>query len=105
MLEGPYKTHLTKRIMDRFPDRCIVVRLDSALRQGVPDMAVLFEGGMWALLEAKTSASARRQPNQDYYVQKLDAMCYAAFIYPENEEAVLDELQQEYESRRTTRFP
>lgn len=97
MLEGEYKTRLTKKILDRFPGRCIVVRLDSALKQGIPDMAVLFEGGFWAALEAKISVNARRQPNQPFYVKKLDDMCFAAFICPENEEAVLNELQQEFE--------
>lgn len=95
--EGSYKTYLTKEIYKRFPNRCIVVRLDSALLQGVPDMGILFEGGFWCFLEAKSSANADRQPNQEFYVQKLNDMCFAAFIFPENEEAVLDELQEEFE--------
>jgi hypothetical protein len=96
--EGKYKTGLTGRIYDRFPGRCIVVRLDAALLQGIPDMGVLFEGGFWCLLEAKSSADADRQPNQEFYVQKLNDMCFSAFIYPENEEAVLNELQEEFET-------
>lgn len=96
--EGAYKTRLTERIYRRFgEDRCQVVRLDSALLQGVPDIGVLFIGGFWALLEAKISMNARRQPNQQFYVQKLNDMCFSAFICPENEEAVLDELQEEFE--------
>lgn len=101
--EGAYKTTLTKAIYKRFPNRCIVVRLDSALLQGVPDMAVLFEGGFWCSLEAKTSADADRQPNQEFYVHKLNDMCFAAFIYPEIEEAVLDELQEEFENHWAAR--
>lgn len=101
--EGRYKTQLTKRIEDRFPGRCIVVRLDAALLQGVPDMGILFEGGYWCVLEAKTSIDANRQPNQAHYVQRLNDMCFAAFICPENEEAVLDELQAEYEHHWATR--
>lgn len=105
MLEGEYKTELTKRIYQRFgDDGCLVVRLDSALLQGIPDMGVLFAGGFWAMLEAKTSAKAKRQPNQSYYVNWLGNMCFAAFIYPANEEAVLDELQQTYQDYWAARF-
>lgn len=101
--EGKYKTALTGRIYDRFPSRCIVVRLNPDNLQGIPDLGVLFEGGFWGLLEAKSSASARHQPNQPFYVQQLNAMCFAAFIYPENEEAVLDELQEEFENHWAAR--
>jgi hypothetical protein len=47
-------------------------------------------------------ASASRQPNQDYYVEQLDEMSFAAYIYPENEEEVLSALQQAFESPRRT---
>lgn len=105
MLEGPYKTELTKRIYDRFGrDVCEVIRLDAGLKQGVPDMGILFRGGFWAVLEAKAHARARRQPNQSYYIEMFGRMCFAAFISPENEEAVLNELQQEYQSHRATRM-
>lgn len=104
MLEGEYKTRLTKKLYDRFPD-CFVVRLDSALRQGIPDMGALFPDGFWALLEAKISMKAKRQPNQGFYIEMFDRMCFARFICPENEEAVLDELQREYENHRKARLP
>lgn len=101
--EGKYKTELTKRIYDRFGrDVCEVIILDS--RQGLPDRLIVFEGGFWAFLEVKISATADVQPNQPYYVEKFGRMCFAAFIYPENEEAVLDALEQEYESRWAARF-
>jgi hypothetical protein len=102
--EGLYKTQLTGRIYDRFGDRCVVLRMDANNRQGIPDILVIFEGGYWAALEAKTSEKAPHQPNQPYYVARLGNMCFAAFIYPENEEAVLNELQQEYETHWATRI-
>lgn len=93
--EGAYKTELTKRIIKRFGrDVCEVIVLDS--RQGLPDRLVVFKGGFWAFLEAKISATATRQPNQPYYIERFGRMCFAAFIYPENEEAVLNELAEEY---------
>lgn len=104
MLEGAYKTALTKRINKRWGSRVVVVRLDSALKQGVPDMLLLFHGGFWAALEGKTSAKSKIQPNQPYYVDLMDKLCFAAFIYPENEEAVLNELQQELENHWAARL-
>lgn len=93
--EGKYKTALTGRIYKRFGrDVCEVLILDS--RQGLPDRLVIFDGGFWAFLEAKISATAEIQPNQPYYVEKFGRMCFAAFIYPENEEAVLNDLETCY---------
>lgn len=100
--EGKYKTELAHRIYKRFgEDVCEVIILDS--RQGLPDRLVVFRGGFWAFLEAKITMNAARQPNQPYYIEKFGRMCFAAFICPENEEAVLDELQAEYEHHWATR--
>lgn len=105
MLEGEFKTRLTKKIERRFGDDVFVVRFDSAFKQGIPDMGLLFRHGFWAALEAKTSASARRQPNQPYYVELMGRLCYAAFIYPENEEAVLNDVETQYDQYcRQARF-
>lgn len=96
--EGAYKTALAKRIIKRFgSDVCEVIALDS--RQGLPDRLVVFRGGFWAFLEAKITATAKRQPNQPYYIERFGRMCFAAFIYPENEEAVLNDLEAEYRKR------
>lgn len=67
-------------------------------------MLLLFEGGFWAALEGKTSETAPHQPNQPYYVDLMDKLSFAAFIYPENEEAVLNELEQEYQSHWEARL-
>lgn len=104
MLEAAYKTGLAGRIETRWGSRVIVVRLDANLRQGVPDMLLLFEGGFWAALEGKRSATAPHRPNQPFYVDLMDKLCFAAFIYPENEEAVLNELEEEYATHRASRL-
>jgi len=101
--EGRYKTKLTDKIYARFgEDNCEVIILDN--RQGHPDRLVVFKGGFWAFLEAKISATADVQPNQPYYIEKFGRWCFAAFIHPENEEAVLDELEKEYKNHRTARI-
>jgi hypothetical protein len=104
MLEGAYKTQLTARIGKRWGSRCMVVRLDANLRQGIPDMLLLFEGGFWAALEGKRSATAPDRPNQPYYVDLMNQLCFAAFIYPENEEAVLNDLEQEFQAHWAARL-
>lgn len=103
LLEGPYKTALTKRIEKRWGPLVMVFRLDPDFRQGIPDMLLLFEGGFWATLEGKRNAKAPYRPNQQYYVELMDRLCFSAFIYPENEEAVLNELEEAYQSHRQAR--
>ena len=81
---------------------CIVVHLDPNEIQGIPDLLILYND-MWAALEGKKSATASHRPNQDYYVDLMNQMSFASFIYPENKEEVLHELQQAFEFRRYAR--
>lgn len=55
------------------------------------------------MLEVKASASAPLRPNQEWYVAKYNEMAFSRFIYPENEEAVLNELEEEYANYRAAR--
>ena len=98
MLENKFQSKLIKELKERFPG-CIVLKNDSSYIQGIPDLLILYKD-RWAALEVKKSATASHRPNQEYYVDKMDEMSYASFIYPENKEAVLDELQQTLFSRR-----
>lgn len=101
MLENKFKTQLVSELEEMFPG-CIVVHLDPNEIQGIPDLLVLY-GNKWAALEGKKSANATRRPNQDYYVDLMNRMSFAAFIYPENKEEVLHELQQAFNVRRSAR--
>jgi hypothetical protein len=74
---------------------CIVIKNDPNYLQGIPDLTV-FWGDRWATLEVKKNANASHQPNQDYYVDLMDRMSFSRFIYPENKEVVLLELQQSF---------
>lgn len=89
-----------KRVIDRLKNEfagCMVLKNDSSYLQGIPDLLVLY-AAKWAMLEVKKSSTARHQPNQDYYVDKLNQMSYASFIYPENEEEVFNELHRAFQS-------
>ena len=64
----------------------IVKKLHDA--QGIPDRLFLY-GSKWAVLEFKRSATEVHQPNQDWYVEHMDKMSFARFIFPENKNEVL----------------
>lgn len=90
MLENLFQAKLIKEIKQMFPD-CVVMKNDSSYIQGIPDLLVL-NGNSWAALECKKSLSASKQPNQEYYVDRMDKMSFARFICPENKDEVLEEL-------------
>lgn len=102
-LESEFRSRLIEDLHDLFPE-CIVVINNPNYIQGFPDILILFED-MWAALETKKESNSSHRPNQDYYVDMLNQMSYASFVNPENKERVLDELQQAFRSRRTTRLP
>ena len=90
MLENKFQAKLIKELKDLFPG-CIVMKNDASYIQGIPDLVILYNNH-WASLEVKKSARASHQPNQDYYVEKMEKMSFSRFIYPENKDEVLDEL-------------
>ena len=92
MLESKFQSNLIKKIKDIFPG-CVVLKNDSSYLQGIPDLSIFYRDN-WAMLEVKKSANAKHQPNQDYYVNKMNDMSFSKFIYPENAEEVLHELKQ-----------
>ena len=92
MLERDYQKKLVKKLKDIFPG-CIVIKNDAQLKQGIPDLLVLFND-KWVALEVKKSETASHRPNQDFNVDRMNEMSYAAFIYPENEEKIFSELKE-----------
>lgn len=96
MLENRFKTKVLKPALERlFPD-CMILHLDPTEIQGIPDLLILYKN-KWAVLEAKVSATAKVRPNQPYYVDLMDRMSFAAFVYPENIDEVLDALYLYFE--------
>lgn len=102
MAENKFKTDLIKELEAMFPG-CMVFHLDPNEYQGIPDLLILYKN-KWAVLEGKDYKTARRRPNQEYYVELMNNMSFARFIYPENKEEVLDELQQAFRTARSARF-
>ena len=94
MLENAFQSKLIKYLKKRFPG-CIVLKSDSGYLQGIPDLLILYKD-KWASLECKQSEQSKKQPNQEYYVGKMDEMSFSRFIFPENKEEVLDDLQQTF---------
>lgn len=90
MLESKFQKQLIDEIKKKFPG-CVVLKNDSSYCQGFPDWTIFYKD-KWACLECKQSKSAKKQPNQEYYVDKLNQMSYSKFVYPENKQEILDDL-------------
>lgn len=86
-LESKFQKELMDEIKERYPG-CVVLKNDSSYIQGFPDWTILYKD-KWAVLEAKREKGAKKQPNQDYYVETLNNMSFSRFVYPENKDEVL----------------
>ena len=93
-LESKFQKEFKERLMRVFPD-AIILKGNSADRQGLPDL-ILLNGDKWASLEIKRDHKARKQPNQDWYVEKLNGMSYAAIVDPDNADEVIFEIQSAF---------
>ena len=95
MLERQFKRRAIQDIKDRLPE----VDLDfiESDNRSMPDIYILGPV-IWAALEFKTSEKASRRPNQEWHIHRLNAKGYARFVYPENLEEVLDELERLFTS-------
>lgn len=98
MLESKFQSELIAEIKELFPG-AIVLKNDPNYLQGFPDLLILYKN-KWASLEVKRSSTASRQANQEYYVDLLNDMSYSAFVFPENKEGILNDLQYTFRSRR-----
>lgn len=94
MSESKFQAELIKELKHIF-EGCVILKNDSSYLQGVPDILILYKNN-WAMLEVKASHSSRRRPNQDYYIDLLDEMSFAAFVFPENKEEILNALQHTF---------
>lgn len=103
-LESSFQSKLIKSLRVHFPG-CVIQKLDTSYQQGIPDLLILF-GTSWAVLECKRKRPTRPEdfePNQEWWIEALNRMSFAACVYPENVEEVLHDLQLAFQPRRATR--
>ena len=96
MKESKFQSNLIKKIKNMFKG-CMVMKTDPSYIQGIPDLLILYKD-KWASLECKQYKGANHQPNQSYYVELMNKMSFSRFIYPGNEEEILNELQRTFKS-------
>ena len=77
-LESGFQDRLIESLKALFPG-CMVFKMDQI--QGLPDLLILY-GEKWASLECKRSATAKKRPNQDYYVEKMNDMSCLLYTSP-----------------------
>ena len=93
MLESTFQAKFKKSLFKSYPG-CFVLRLDPELNPpGTPDLLFLYKR-FWAALEMKRQSSSRHQPNQDYYIEMMNASSYASFVSINNYKEVLNDLEQ-----------
>lgn len=97
--ERDYQMELIDRIYNIFPGEklvdVLVIINDPNYIQGIPDLSIFYRPtGRWAMLEVKASERSKERPNQRWYIETWGEVIFTAFIYPENEEEVLNALQE-----------
>lgn len=101
--ESHFQSMLVKEIHKQYPG-AVVLKTDPNYIQGFPDLIILNEYN-WAALEVKRQEYSPYQANQRYWVEYLNDMSYASFVYPENIREVLRGLQQTLHVSRPARLP
>lgn len=97
-LERDFQRKLIQELKTIF-DGCIVMKTDPTYIQGLPDLLILYND-KWAALECKRDAKASKQPNQEYYVSKMNNMSFSSFISPETKEDVIYALKRALQSKK-----
>ena len=98
-LESKFQKEFIDKVKTKYPG-CVALKNDSSYIQGFPDWTILYED-KWAVLEMKKERGAKKQPNQDYYVDKLNKMGgFSRFVFPENEAEVFDDLDALFKRKR-----
>ena len=92
-LESGFQDKLIKDLKNLFPGS-MVFKMDQI--QGIPDLLILWKD-KWFSLECKKGTGAKRQPNQEYYVDLMNKMSFSRFVCPENREEILNELHKTFQ--------
>jgi hypothetical protein len=97
MLESAFKKYAIQAIQDKFVELDLDFIHTKPYNRSMPDLVIL-AAPFWAALEFKTSKQAPSRPNQDYHINRLNKKGYASFVFPENLEEVLYELEGVFSS-------
>jgi hypothetical protein len=100
--ESRFQTRFQNDLREIFPG-IVIVKAQTGFIQGFTDRLLLYRD-KWAALEFKESAEAVPQVNQPYWVDLLNTMSYAAFVYPENGRDVLRDLQLTFQPSGSARY-
>jgi hypothetical protein len=95
VLERKYQSKLIPKLRRLFPG-CVILKNDPGYQQGIPDLVIFF-GMRYAFLEVKASEPLSEddyEPNQEWFIDHLNAMSYASVIYPGNEREVINALHE-----------
>lgn len=98
MRESKFQKKVIEELKEKFHG-CIIIKNDCNYIQGIPDLLILFND-KWASLECKQCITAKHQPNQEYYIDKMNKMSFSSFIYPENKEEVMNALERSFKIKR-----
>lgn len=95
--ESKFQSDLIKYLKAKYID-IFILKQNSQIIQGFPDLLLLYKN-KWAALEVKSNKNYSTQPNQNFYINHLNELSYASFIYPENIDSVLYELDIFFEEK------
>ena len=102
MLESQFKKK-EREYFEKLGWKFITLEPGAGVPQGWPDTLVLSPTGYHCFVEWKKSATAERQPLQDYWNKKLNEMGHdALFVYPEIKEEYREHLIRNSGSVPTT---
>jgi len=101
-LEKDFEYKTIKHLERLFPG-AVVLKTYPNYIQGFPDRLILFED-TWGAFEFKRSKIASVRNNQEYYIQLLNEMSFARFVFPETKKEFFDEIQSAFRDQGPTRI-
>lgn len=99
MLERDFQKKFIAKLKALFPG-CIILKNNAKYKDSIPDLSFFYKN-RYAFFEMKKSfhdylKSLKNQPNQRYYIDKLNDWSFASYVYPENMKEVIDRLVEEF---------
>lgn len=106
MLESNFQRKLKDDLEKIFPG-AMVLKNDPTMCGGIPDLLILYKN-KWAALEVKRSEAAAKKSmkenlKQAHKVEVMNSMSYANYVYPENKEDIIHDLEQAFKIERNSR--